>query len=141
LGSGNFSVVDTIRFCVSIFMNPLFASFNFTTEFTVWVVFFFVALPVVIPVSVVSHWLIRRYFIASFLTPAVLLLFMLAWMPWQETTHQDHVILTYVVAMSLVVSLLIGLPFWISRRNRRAKHQEPIADESSQPRDDPKSPP
>ncbi len=118
-------------------MSPIFASYNFTTEFTVWVVFLFVGLPVVIPTALLSHWLIRRYFVASLVGPAVLLLFSLAILPGTSATGEDYVILGYVVGMCFVTSFLSGLPFWISRQTKRRELQKPITDASAQSSGDP----
>ncbi len=85
----------------------------------------------------VSHWLIRRYFVASLVGPAVLLLFSLAILPGTSATGKDYVILGYVVGMCFVPSLLSGLPFWVSRQTKQRELQKPITDATAQSSGDP----
>lgn len=121
-------------------MNSILASFNFKTDFLVWVVFVVVGLPVVIPLSLVSHWLIRRYFVASLVGPILLLVGILICMPASSATRQDYVVTWCVSGLSIIPSLLIGIPFWRSRRRMSNSQPKSNADASPESSDAAKPP-
>lgn len=112
-------------------MSSLLASFNFSFGFTVTAAFVIIGVPIVAPVSVLSHWLSRRFLVASSVAPAFVCLFLLGWLPVREFRREDWLVSICVVGLSAVLSSLLGLPFLWVRRRRLG--QPTATDENSVP--------